>query len=37
MEYYSVIKSNAFESMPMKWINPEPIMQKKVKSESRYV
>ena len=30
MEYYSVIKSNAFESVPMRWINLEPIMQSEV-------
>ena len=27
MEYYSAIKSNAFESILMKWINLEPIIQ----------
>ena len=33
MEYYSVIKKSAFESVLMRWINPEPIIQSKVKSE----
>ena len=30
MEYYSAIKSNAFESILMKWINLEPIIQSEV-------
>ena len=28
MEYYSAIKRNAFESVLMRWINLEPIIQK---------
>ena len=27
MEYYSVIKRNVFESVLMRWINLEPIIQ----------
>ena len=27
MEYYSAIKRNSFESVLMKWMNIEPIMQ----------
>ena len=27
MEYYSAIKSNTFESVLMRWINLEPIIQ----------
>ena len=27
MEYYSAIKRNAFESVPMRWMNLEPIKQ----------
>ena len=27
MEYYSAIKRNAFESVLMRWMNPEPIIQ----------
>ena len=27
MEYYSVIKRNVFESVPMKWMNLEPITE----------
>ena len=30
MEYYSAIKRNAFESVLMKWINLEPIIQNEV-------
>ena len=30
MEYYSAIKRNAFESVLMKWMNLEPIIQSEV-------
>ena len=30
MEYYSAIKWNAFESVLMRWMNPEPIIQNEV-------
>ena len=30
MEYYSVIKRNAFESVLMRWMNLEPIIQSEV-------
>ena len=30
MEYYSAIKRNTFESVPMRWMNPEPIIQSEV-------
>ena len=30
MEYYSAIKKNAFESVLMKWMKLEPIMQSEV-------
>ena len=33
MEYYSAIKRNTCESLLMKWMNLEPIIQIKVKSE----
>ena len=33
MRYYSAIKSNAFESVLMKWVNLEPIIQSVSKSE----
>ena len=29
MEYYSAIKRNAFESVLMRWMNPEPIIRVK--------
>ena len=30
MEYYSAIKSNAFESVLMRWMNLEPVIQSEV-------
>ena len=27
IEYYSAIKRNTFESVLMKWINPEPVVE----------
>ena len=30
MEDYSAIERNAFESVLMKWVNPEPIIQSEV-------
>ena len=30
MEYYSVIEKNAFESVLMRWMKLEPIMQSEV-------
>ena len=33
MEYYSAIKRNAFESVLMRWMKLEPIIQSEVKSE----
>ena len=33
MEYYSAIKRNAFDSVLMRWMNLEPIIQGEVKSE----
>ena len=39
MEYYSAIKKNAFESVLMRWMNLEPIVQNAVpqKEEGRIV
>ena len=37
MEYYSAIKRNTFESVPMRWMNLEPIIQSEVKSERKSV
>ena len=38
IEYYSSIKRNAFESVLMKWMNLEPVMQSEVgqKEEDKY-
>ena len=30
MEYYSAIKKNTFESVLMRWMEPEPIIQNEV-------
>ena len=35
MEYYSVIKRNAFESVLMRWINLEPIIQREVSQKEK--
>ena len=38
MEYYSAIKRNAFESILMRWMNLEPIIQSEVcqKEKDKY-
>ena len=33
MEYYSAIKRNAFESVLMRWMNLEPIIQSEVRQK----
>ena len=35
MEYYSAIKRNAFESVLMKWMNLEPIIQSEVRHKEK--
>ena len=35
MEYYSVIKKNAFESALMRWMNLEPIIQNEVSQKEK--
>ena len=35
MEYYSIIKKNAFESVLMRWMNPEPIIQGEVSQKEK--
>ena len=35
MEYYSAIKKNTFESVLMRWMKLEPIIQNEVKSERK--
>ena len=36
MEYYSVIKKNAFESVLMRWMKMEPIIQSKVSQKEKH-
>ena len=36
MEYYSAIKMNAFESILMRWMNLEPIIQSEVSQKDKY-
>ena len=35
MEYYSVIKRNAFESVLMRWMNLEPVTQSEVSQKEK--
>ena len=35
MEYYSAIKRNTFESVLMKWMNLEPIIQSEVNQKKK--
>ena len=35
MEYYSAIKRNTFESVMMKWMNLEPIIQREVSQKEK--
>ena len=35
VEYYSAIKKNAFESVLMRWVNLEPIIQSKVSQKEK--
>ena len=36
MEYYSAIKKNAFESVLMKWMKQEPIIQSEVSQKEKH-
>ena len=36
MEYYSVIKNNTFESVLMRWMNLEPIIQSEVSQKENH-
>ena len=36
MEYYSAIKNNSFESVLMKWMKLEPIIQSEVNQKDEY-
>ena len=35
MEYYSAIKRNALESVLMRWMNPESVIQKEVSQKGK--
>ena len=35
MEYYSAIKSNIFESVLIRWVNLEPIIQSEVSQKKK--
>ena len=34
-EYYSAIRRNAFESILMRWMNPEPIIQSEISQKEK--
>ena len=36
MEYYSAIKKNTFESVLMKWVKLEPIIQSEVSQKEKH-
>ena len=36
MEYYSAIKRNTFESVLMRWMNLEPIIQSEVSQKEKH-
>ena len=36
MEYYSAIKKNTFESVLMRWMKLEPIIQSEVSQEEKH-
>ena len=36
LEYYSAIKRNTFESVLMRWMNLEPIIQSEVSQKEKY-
>ena len=37
MEYYSAIKKNTFESVLMRWMNLEPIIQSEVSEKEKQI
>ena len=37
MEYYSAIKKNIFESVLMRWMNLEPVIQSEVRKRKRNI
>ena len=36
MEYYSAVKKNEFESVQMRWMKVEPIIQSEVSQKEKY-
>ena len=36
VEYFSAIKRNKFESVIVRWMNPEPIIQSEVTQKNKY-
>ena len=36
MEYYSAIQKNTFKSVPMMWMEPEPIIQSEVSKKEKH-
>ena len=36
MDYYSVLKRNAFESVLMSWMNTEPVTESEVSQKNKY-
>ena len=36
MEYYSAIKKNTFESIPMRWMKLEPVIQSEVSQKEKH-
>ena len=36
VEYYSAIKKNTFESVLMRWMIPEPIIQSEVSQKAKH-
>ena len=36
MEYYSALRRGAFESVPMRWMNLEPIIQSEMSQKDKY-
>ena len=37
MEYYSVIKKNAFDSVLIRWMNLEPIIHSEVSQKEKHI
>ena len=37
MEYYSAIKRNEFESVPVRWMNLEPVTQSEVSQREKQI